>query len=145
MLTGKALVLETTDQRIDLEYQEYLLRGGLLCIEDYQFSTDILVNNLPIPEDAFTKCPCASQICGIAQTCGIELSLEEIYTYRTLRRKINTVEDSFETPEGTKNCWQMSDTELAGEIFKLSDPSGSKFKTLVERFPNVFNKGALLD
>lgn len=145
MLTEKALVLETTDQRINLQYQEYLLRGGLLCIEEYQFSNDILVNNFPIPEDAFTKCPCASQICGIAQICSIELSPEEIYTYKVLRKKINTVDDSFQTPNGTKNCWQMTDTELAGEIFKISDPSRSKFEKLLENYPHIFNKKAFLE
>jgi hypothetical protein len=136
MLSDTELKPKTADT-LNLDYEQYLLRGGRFPYQDFTFITETLLENSSIPFEE-RKCPNTSQILGICNLCGIQPSLEEIYVYKSLRTKMPTGQEILPSQPGIVNPWQMCDVELAREIFFLTDPTREKYQRITESFPHMF-------
>jgi hypothetical protein len=135
MLPKTEFVPKTTEI-LNQDYDRYLLEGGKLPYEDFLYVLRILTEEAPFQPN-MDRCPCRSQIAGICESCGLELSQQETEIYRGLRQKMapNT---QFLNCKNSKNPWQMHDVELAREIFLLTDPTREKYQKIAETFPHMF-------
>lgn len=136
MLSSTELEPKTTDV-LNQDYEQYLLEGGRLPYEDFNYITNTLTESNHTPPN-MERCPCTCQIDDICELCGIQPSLKEVYIYKELRRKINN-----DTPPSLDSLnvvypWQMHDVELIREIFLITDPTGNKYQIVGETFPNMF-------
>ncbi len=129
--------LQTTNLEQQTSYEDYLLVGGRFPYEDFTFITDTLSGNSPTPFE-MRKCSCSSQISGICDLCGVQLSPEEIHIYRNLRRKMSSDQEISPNQPNIVNPWQMHDVELAREIFLLTDHTREKYQIVTEKFPHMF-------
>jgi len=128
---------QTTNLEQLTSYEEYLLAGGRLPYEDFTFITETLSGNSPTPFET-RRCPNSSQISGICDLCGVQLSPEEIHIYRNLRIKMPSDKEISPNQPNIVNPWQMHDVELAREIFLLTDPTREKYQIVTESFPHMF-------
>jgi hypothetical protein len=133
-------------------YDDYLSAGGLFTEEDFD-----KICSLDGVERVPLKSIETNLIKGIASCCSIDISPRQIIAFNLLRTKMpptdgiargigapqtmgrgDFVRSHHKESPDARDVWKMSDQELVRQVVLATEGTGSKYKAITDRYPNIF-------